>query len=114
MPYTVAGKNRMLAALGATHVSAHTADPGDSGTNEVSGGSYARSAITFNAPAAGSLDSSNVPAISIPAATTVTHVGYWDALSGGVFLGSSVVTGTEVFNNAGTLSVTDADLDLNS
>jgi hypothetical protein len=112
MPYTTAGKNAMLSGLGVTHVSAHTADPGDTGLNEVTGGSYARVSITFNAPSAGAIDSSNTPSISIPAGTTVTHVGYWDAPTGGNFLGYTDMT-DEVYSNAGTLTLTDVDLDLN-
>lgn len=112
MPYTVTGKNTMLDNLGVTHVSAHTADPTDSGLNEVTGGTYARVSITFSAAASGNLDSSNAPSINIPAGVTVSHVGYWSALTGGTFLGYSD-TVNETFNNAGTLTVTDADLDLN-
>lgn len=80
MPFTTAGKNQMLDNLGVTHVSAHTADPGDTGANEVSGGSYARQSITFGAAAAGALDSSNTPVIPIPAGTTVTHLGFLDCV----------------------------------
>jgi hypothetical protein len=112
MPYTVVGKNTMLDALGVAFVSAHTAAPGESGTSEVTGGTYARKSITFSAAAAGNLDSSNVPVLDIPAGTTVTHIGYWSAVTGGTFLASSDVT-DETYSNAGTLTVTDADLDLN-
>jgi len=66
MPYTVVGKNTMLTALGVTHVSAHTGDPGETGINEVTGGSYGRQSVTFTTASAGNLDSSNVPTIPIP------------------------------------------------
>lgn len=113
MPYSTAGKNAMLDALGITHVSAHTADPGDTGANEVTGGSYARQAITFGAAAAGAIDSSNQPTIPIPGGTTVTHIGFWDALTGGNFLASGDVT-DEVFGSDGNYVLSDCDLDLNS
>ena len=112
MPYTVNGKNAMLGALGVTHVSAHTADPGETGASEVTGGTYARKSITFNAAAAGNLDSSNIPVLDIPAGVTVTHIGYFSALTAGVFLASSDIV-DETYSNAGTLTITDADLDLN-
>lgn len=112
MPYSINGKNTMLDNLGVTHVSAHTAAPGESGTNEVTGGTYARKSITFSAAAAGNLDSSNAPVLDIPAGTTVTHIGYWSALTGGTFLGFTDVA-DEAYTNAGTLTITDADLDLN-
>ena len=119
MPYSTAGKNLMLNALKGTnpttpitHVSAHTAAPNDSGSNEVAGGTYARVAIAFNAAASGSMDdSTNGAVISIPAATTVTHIGFWSASSGGTFLAYGDVT-DEAFAGAGTYTVTDADLDL--
>ncbi len=121
MPYSTAAKNLMLNALKGTnpttpitHVSAHTANPGDSGASEVAGGSYARQPIAFNAPSAGSMDdSTNGAAIPIPAATTVAFIGFWSAASGGTWLGYQDVA-DEVFTNAGTYTVTDADLDLNA
>lgn len=121
MPYSTAAKNLMLNALRGTnpttpitHVSAHTADPGDTGASEVAGGAYARQAIAFNAPAAGAMDdSTNGAVIPIPAATTVAYIGFWSASSGGTWLGSINVT-DEAFTNAGTYTVTDSDLDLNN
>lgn len=112
MPYSTLGKNLMLDALVPAFVSAHTADPADTGANEVTGGSYARKSITWNSAAAGSLDSSNIPVLDIPAGITVTHLGFWTLSTGGVYLGSSNIT-DETYSNAGTLTLTDADLDLN-
>ena len=49
MPYSTLGKNAMLDALGAlaVFVSLHDGDPGESGANEIAGGSpaYARKAV---------------------------------------------------------------------
>ena len=113
MPYSTAGKNVMLDNLGAAFVSAHSANPGDNGANELSGGSYARQAISFGAASAGSIDSSVQPVIPIPAGGNVSFIGYWTLVTGGTFLGYSTVT-TEAFASAGNYTVTDADLDLNS
>jgi len=112
MPYTVVGKNTMLTALGVTHVSAHTGDPGETGINEVTGGSYGRQSVTFTTASAGNLDSSNVPTIPIPEATTVSFLGYWSAATAGTFLGYTDIA-DEAFTSAGTLAVSDLDLDLN-
>jgi hypothetical protein len=116
MPYSTLGKNAMLDALGAlaVFVSLHSGDPGDNGANEISGGSpaYARKAITWNAAASGSMDNSNVPVFDVPAATTVSYVGFWSAVTNGTFYGAANVT-DEVFANQGTYTLTDADLDLN-
>ena len=94
-----------------THVSAHTADPGSTGTSEVTGGSYARQSITFGAAASGNLDSSNAPVIPIPAGTTITHLGLWSAVSAGTFYGSADIT-DETFASAGNYTVTDFDVNL--
>ena len=122
MGYSNAGKHLMLNALRAvnpttplTHASLHTAAPGDTGANEVSGGSpaYARKAISFNAAAAGAIDSSTVPVFDVPASTTITYVGFWSALTAGTFLGWADVT-DEVFAAQGQYTLTDVDLDLNA
>jgi len=117
MPYSILGKNAMLNALGAlaVYVSLHSADPGESGVNEISGGNpvYARKASTWNAAAAGSMDNSNAPVFDVPPATTVAFVGFWSALTTGIFYGAAAVT-NEVFTGQGTYTLTDADLNLNA
>src|SRR4051812_26618256 len=77
-----------LAAV-AVFVSLHTADPGSSGTSEVSGGSpaYARKAITWTSAASGVLSASNAPVFDVPAATTVGWAGLWSASTAGTFYG---------------------------
>jgi hypothetical protein len=118
MPYSTDGKNVMLDALGAVAVyaSLHTADPGDNGANEVSGGdpAYARQGVTWNSAGSGTMDDSTSPApeFNVPGSTTVAYVGFWSADSGGTFYGAAAVD-NEVFTNQGTYTLTDADLDLN-
>ena len=116
MPYSILGKNAMLDNLGtlAVFASLHTADPGENGINEVTGGSpaYARKSLTWNAAAAGSMDDSNAPVFDVPASTTVAFVGFWSAVTAGTFYGSADVT-DEVFGAQGTYTLSDADLDLN-
>ena len=112
MPYTTAAKDIMLDALpGTMYASAHTAAPDGSGSNEVSGGTYARESVTISASSSANRDSSTQPVLEIPAGTTVTHVGFWTAASGGTFLGFKTIT-AETFSNAGTLTVSDADFSL--
>lgn len=115
--YSTLGKNAMLDALAglAVFVSLHEGDPGDNGANEISGGSpaYTRKGITWNPADGGSLDSSNQPVFDVPAGKTVSFVGFWSALSGGVFYGAADVV-DEVFAAQGTYTLTDADLDLNA
>lgn len=104
MPLTVAGRNLVLGALPNGFVSLHTANPGDSGSNEVTGGSYARVACTLAAASGANRAASNQPAVNVPAGTTITHVGYWTASTGGTFLGFDDVTAAG-FTNAGTYTV---------
>jgi hypothetical protein len=67
----------------AVYVSLHTADPGETGANEVTGGGYARQQVTFNAPSAGSMTNSNLLRWNNMPAVTITHAGLWDAASAG-------------------------------
>lgn len=115
MPYSVQAKNAMLDALGVTHVSLHTANPGSTGASEVTGGSpaYARKAITHAAATGGTRSASTQPVFDVPAGTTVTHVGYWTAASGGTYLGYDDVT-SETFAGQGTYTLTSNVFDLNS
>lgn len=110
------GKNVMLNALGgvALYVSLHTADPGTTGANEVSGGSpaYSRQSVTWNAASNGNLDSSNQPAFNVPAATTITHFGLWSAATAGTFYGGGALSASETFAAQGTYTLTDADVNL--
>jgi hypothetical protein len=55
------------------YVSLHSADPGDTGASELSGGGYARAAVTNNStnfPAASDGEKANANPIEFPAATT--------------------------------------------
>lgn len=70
----------------AVYVGLYTSDPTDGNTGtEVSGGSYARTAVVFGAPSAGI--STNSSAVEFPQATaswgTVGWVGVLDAATGG-------------------------------
>ena len=71
------------------YVSLYTSDPTDADTGtEVSGGSYARTAVTMGAPSNGV--STNSADVTFPTATaswgTVTHIGIHDASTSGNLL----------------------------
>lgn len=83
--------------------SLHTEDPGTTGTNEVSGGGYARQAVTWAAASGGQVQSATAVTFNVPGSTTVTHVGLWT--SGGTWLGSLELDAPETFAGAGTLEV---------
>lgn len=89
MPHTIAAKNAMLTSLASvlTHISLHSAFPGTTGVNELTGGSYARKAVTHSAPSGGAMDITAPQLFDVPAGATVAWIGYWGALSGGTFYG---------------------------
>lgn len=98
------------------YVSLHTADPTDAGTGtEVSGGSYARTAVTMGAPTNGS--GTNSADVQFPQATgdwgSVSHIAIWDATTAGNMLfhtpldtTKNITTGDVFKIAAGSLTVT--------
>jgi hypothetical protein len=82
--YPQTTKNTMLDALTFTLASLHTAFPGTTGANEVTGGApaYAKKAITINASSGGSRALNAGVTFDVPA-TTVRWIGFWNA---GTFL----------------------------
>jgi hypothetical protein len=98
------------------YVGLYTSDPGEGNTGtEVSGGSYARTAVTFGAPSNGV--STNSASVTFPTATgtwgTVTHVGILDASTSGNLLyytaldaSKSIASGDVFTISTGNLSVT--------
>ncbi len=92
-----------------------TAAPGDAGGGtEVSGGSYARQAVTLSAASGGA--SANSADITFPAATadwgTVTHVALMDALTVGNMLMHSPLDASKTVNNGDTFKINAGDLDV--
>jgi len=86
-------RNTAITPPTATYISLHTADPGDTGTSEVTGGSYARVAATFGSAAAAKAIASTTDVLftGMPA-VTVTYVGIWSAVSGGTFIWGGAIT----------------------
>lgn len=87
MSITVSGKNQMLDALDAASVSLHTAYPGSIGSNEVTGGTYARVSATFGAAAAGVRSMISAVVLDVPACT-VAWIGVWNT-AGTIFMAYS-------------------------
>jgi hypothetical protein len=96
MGLAAAGETRALTALlDPVYISLHTGDPGTSGANEVSGGSYARKSCAFTLSGSNPTLAKNGSAVQFAQATadwgTITHFGIWDALSAGNYLGGTNV-----------------------
>jgi hypothetical protein len=98
------------------YVGLFTSDPTDAGSGtEVSGGSYARTAVTFGSPSNGV--STNSAAVEFPQATgnwgTVGWIGIHDALTSGNLLYHTALDTSKTIDNGdifkiaiGSLSVT--------
>lgn len=85
-----------------------TAAPGETGGGtEVSGGSYARQAVTFGPYAAGSVK--NSADITFPTATadwgTITHVAIFDAATGGNMLLYGALTTSKTVQSGDTFKI---------
>lgn len=98
------------------YLSLHTASPGTTGANEVSGGSYARQAITFGSASAGSQASTDSQSFAgMPSESGGTpYFGVWSAASGGTFecggstsgLSGAIASGTTITFSTGDVTLT--------
>ena len=85
------------------YLSLHTADPGTTGTAEVTGGSYARPTIVFGAAAAGVVTSTtaqNYTGIPVEA-SGCPYFSIWSASTSGTYLGGGATTGLSTSIPAG-------------
>lgn len=116
MPLVAAGQNALLTgglSNVVTHAALHTANPGSSGTNEVTGGSpaYARKAITWAAASAGTqANGTTALTFDVPAGTTVQFLGLWGALTTGTFYGYAGIGTTLKYGVATTDATADTVL----
>ncbi len=84
-----------------TFVSLHDGDPGETGANEITGGSYARQEVldaAWNAATGGLTDNVNDIDFTLMPALTVTHIGLWSAVTAGVFLWGGALSASKVVN----------------
>lgn len=88
------------------YVSLHTADPGETGASEVSGGSYARQSCAFAAATsgAGTIANSGALTFTMPAAT-VTHWAIWDASTAGNCLWTGAVAASQTYASGNSATV---------
>ena len=98
----------------AWHLALYTAAPDDTGGGtEVSGSGYARQRVTFTISGN---TASNTSALEFPTATgsygTVTHVGVFDAASGGNLIAYAALTTSKAIDTGDVLRVPAGDLDI--
>lgn len=86
--------------------SIHTAAPDATGSNEVTGGGYARQPVTWDPAAGGIATADGTLSFSGPANEDATHLGVWSLATGGTFYGSDALSGDVTFNAAGEYEVT--------
>lgn len=120
MALSTNGRNTAVDGLAtaATSVSLHTADPGTTGANEVTGGTpaYARKTPTWAAAAGGSRALQGTVVFDVPSGVTVSHFGLWN---GTTFLGGDVLRdgsnnpASANFSAQGTYTLNTATLTIN-
>lgn len=104
MPFTDAALNAMVDALATagTFITAHSADPGTTGANQIGNGVQ----TTWGAAGSGATGGDRVGSqvtIPIGAGVTVTHWGIRSAATAGTFYGGFALGTSETFSNAGSL-----------
>lgn len=92
-------RNTALPSPSAVYVALYTAAPTDAGGGtEVTGGGYARQAVTFGAPSNGVI--ANTAAVSFTAAGaafgTIVAVGFFDAATAGNMLAYAPITSATI------------------
>jgi len=95
-------------------VALYTGAPNDAGGGtEVSGGAYARQAVTFSVSGD---TATNTGAVEYPTATagygTVTHVGVFDASTGGNLIAYAALTASKTIDTGDVLRLPAGDLDV--
>jgi hypothetical protein len=116
--YDVTARNLMVDALAAlcTRVALHSGDPGaaNAADNEISGGSYARGTVAWNAASGGEATLNGNVDISVEGGDSVTWISYWNTAGTVRYLKKDVTD--EPFGGAGTyrLNGTTTKLDLNT
>ena len=107
-----AGLNAQVSGLTAVAVyaSLHTADPSTGGTSEVTGGSYTRESISWGSASGGTATSDADIVFDVPGSTTITHLGYWSAVSGGTFYGSRALDTQQTYATDGTYTISSGNL----
>ena len=84
------------ALLTSRFLSMHSADPGNTGTSEISGNAYARQSVTFTKTGNNPTVAANNAVVQFPTATgnwgMISYFGIWSAVTAGTFLGGWPVT----------------------
>lgn len=96
------------------YIGLFTDDPGETGSGtEISGGSYARTAVTFTVTGD---TASNSAGVEFPAATanwgTITHIGIMDAETSGNMIIHAALTASKTIADGDVFRIPTGDLDV--
>lgn len=103
-------------SIAARWCSLHSADPGKTGANEAGGGPYVRQSADSYTPVDDSGNSKRVRnaivlSFQVPAGT-YTHIGLWDAQSGGNFLGGGALSAPATVSDGDFVIIRENDLSI--
>ena len=106
-------RNTTYTSVATVYVSLWTSDPTDAGSGtEVSGGSYARTAVTFAAPSNGV--TTNDADVTFPTATaswgTVSYIGIHDASTSGNLLFHTALDTAKTIDSGDIFKITTGNL----
>jgi hypothetical protein len=100
-------------------ISLHDGDPGETGANEIVGGSYGRQQTSFAAASGGAVSSdaaanyTDMPECKSGGANgQLSHVGVWDAETNGNFLWGGALETPKDVNAGDTFNVASGDIDV--
>lgn len=110
MSYTVAIRNTMLDSITGTFTAALYTGA-DYNNDEVTGGTYSRQSIVYDAAAGANRSGSTLPTFNIPGGTTITN---YAILVDNVRVIESALANSESYTSDGTYRVTNADLAANN
>ena len=97
---------------GTIFVSLHDGDPGEDGSSEISGGSYARQTGTFAAASEGTgTSAANIVFADMPSGT-VDYVGLWNTGTVGDFFWGGALTASKNTNEGDTFQINAGSLDV--
>lgn len=106
-------RNTSYSSPTTVYVALYTTDPTDANTGtECTGGSYARTSVTFGAPSNGV--ATNSADVTFPTATgswgTITHVGVMDADTTGNLLYHASLTASKTVGNGDIFKISSGNL----
>jgi hypothetical protein len=107
--------NATAFSVATPYVALHDGDPGETGANEISGGSYARQLGSFAAASGGATSNdADIEFTGMPDQTSspVTHASIWDAVSAGNCIWTGPLNASKVVNAGDTFRILAGALDV--